>query len=244
MRLAVLAILVFVPSLGLAAELTPAERGKKALTERSYIPPAWRVAAYENVWKQWDSVKEKPADYAAAFRERYGLHPAPYENDGLPMGLRKAAFLVIKGYSIDCLACHGGSIMGKSYIGLGNSSLDVEALFSEMSAADGRSPKLPFTFSNVRGTTEAGSFAVYLLGFRTPDLAFKSPRQELDLHDDLCEDVPPWWVLKKKKTMYHSGATDDVFWSADRSCATADQWISSSNILDAATVLLHAGLLW
>jgi hypothetical protein len=24
----------------------------------------------------------------------------------------------------------------------------------------------------------------------------------------MCEDVPAWWLLKKKKTMYHTGATD------------------------------------
>jgi hypothetical protein len=31
---------------------------------------------------------------------------------------------------------------------------------------------------------------------------------DLGLRDDLCEDVPAWWLLKKKKTMYHTGATD------------------------------------
>src|SRR5262249_2312346 len=31
---------------------------------------------------------------------------------------------------------------------------------------------------------------------------------ELGLKDDMCEDVPPWWHLKKKRTMYHTGGTD------------------------------------
>jgi mono/diheme cytochrome c family protein len=89
----------------------------------------------------------------------------------------------------------------------------VQAVFEDMSAADGRSPKLPFTFSNVRGTSEAGAFAVYLLGFREPDLKLKTDGglkanwTDLGLHDDLCEDVPAWWVLKKKKTMYHTGGS-------------------------------------
>jgi RoxA-like, cytochrome c-like len=190
-----------------AAEPTAAERGYKALTETPFIPASWRPKAYDNVWKRWPGVKEKPVDYDAAFRDYYGLHPAPYPNDGMPMGFRHGTFLFVKGIAMDCMLCHGGSIFGKSYLGLGNSSLDIQAVFEDMSAADGRSPKLPFTFSNVRGTSEAGSFAVYLLGFREPDLKMKK-WEDLGLHEDLCEDVPAWWLLKKKKTMYFTGGAD------------------------------------
>lgn len=206
MRCTLLAAL-FVATPVSAAELTPAERGKKALVESSFIAPIWRMPAYENVWKQW-GLKEKPADYPRAVRERFGLHPATYDNAGLPMGIRKATFLIVNGFNIDCMACHGSSIFGTSYIGLGNSSFDAQALFSEFNAAEGRSSKLPFTFSNVRGTSEAGAFGVYLLGFRTPELSVRLPARNLDLHDDLCEDVPAWWLLKKKKTMYHTGGGD------------------------------------
>lgn len=190
------------------AEETAVQRGYDALTKTAFIPAAWRTAAYDNVWKRWPGVTSKPENYDVAFRDYYGLHPAPYPNANLPMGLRPGTFLFVKGVAVDCMTCHGGSIMGKSYVGLGNASLDIQALFEDLSAADGRSPKLPFTFSNVRGTSEAGSFAVYLLGFREPDLKLKFPRQELGLHDDLCEDVPAWWLLKKKKTMYHTGGAD------------------------------------
>src|SRR5262249_40490158 len=61
-----------------AAEKTAAERGQLAvrgLTDMN--PQSWSRRAYEEVWKRW-GVKEKPADYGAAFRERYGLHAAPY----------------------------------------------------------------------------------------------------------------------------------------------------------------------
>ena len=95
---------------------------------------------------------------------------------------------------MDCMMCHGGSIFGKSYIGLGNASLDVQAVFEDMLAADGHKIKLPFTFSNVRGTSEAGSFAVYLLGFRDPDLKMKK-WEDLGLREHLCEDTPAWWLL-------------------------------------------------
>lgn len=199
--------LLLLPAFALAADPTPAERGKKALEGTAFIKAFWPKPAYENAWKVW-GLKEKPKEYEAAVRERYGLHPAPYQNDGYPMGLRTASMLIGKGVGIDCMTCHGGSIFGKSYVGLGNTSLDVHSLFEEMAAAGGASVKLPFAFSQVRGTSEAGAFAVYLLGLRKPDLSIAPEPKELGLHDDSCEDVPAWWLLKKKQTMYHVGATD------------------------------------
>lgn len=199
--------LVMTAAPAFAADKPPAERGYKALTETAFIPAFWTPNAIPTVWKQW-GLKEKPADFDAVFRERYGLHEAPYPNDGLPMGLRKAPLLFKTGIGIDCMVCHAGSIMGKSYVGLGNSSLDLQALFDELARADGRSAGAPYASSNVRGTTEAGGFGVYLLGLRNPDLSFRGEWKNLGMHDDLCEDVPAWWLMKKKKTIYYTGATD------------------------------------
>jgi hypothetical protein len=207
MRLLAAAWLIFVPSVSVAETPTAVERGEKALLETSFLPPAWRTNAYETVWQRW-GLQEKPANFDQAFRERYGLHPAPYPNDGLPMGLRRSTFLFVKGVSIDCMLCHGGSILGKSIVGLGNSSLEIQALFEELTGADGRPAKTPFVFGNVRGTSEAGGMAVYLLGYRNPDLSLRPARVDLGLHDDLCEDTPAWWLLKKKRTMYHTGGAD------------------------------------
>lgn len=192
-----------------ADNLPSAARGQQSLTKNAYIPSFWPRMAYTNAWKRW-GLAEKPQDYDAAFRDRYGLHAAPYANDGLPMGLRTAAYLpLIRGIGIDCMTCHGSSLMGESIIGLGNASLDIHSLFEDMAATANMPVNLPFQFSNVRGTSEAGAFSVYLLGMRNDDL---SPRvgkpRDLGLHDDACEDVPAWWLLKKKKTMYHVGATD------------------------------------
>ncbi len=190
-----------------SATPTPSQRGYQALTETAFIPAFWKTSAVPNAWKQW-GLKEKPANYDAAFRDRYGLHAAPYPNDGFPMGLRKANLLLGKGIGVDCMICHGGSILGKSYIGLGNSTLDVQALFEELGEAGGTAVKLPFTFTNVRGTNEADGFGVYLLGFRKPDLTLSGEWRNLGLHDDTCADVPAWWHMKKKRTIYHTGATD------------------------------------
>ena len=206
-RFLILGLLCFMPCTGWANELTPADRGKKALESSSFIAPIWKYSAYENAWKTW-GLAQKPGNYSRAVQQRYGLHEAPYANDGLPMGLRKSSFLFVNGIAADCMLCHGGSILGKSVVGLGNTSLDIQGLFAELAASDGRNSALPLTFGHVRGTSEAGAFAVYLLGFRNPDLSLRTPRTNLDLHDDLVEDTPAWWLLKKKKTMYHTGGTD------------------------------------
>ncbi len=195
---------------GAAPELTPAQRGERALLTRAFTAPTISIPSYRSAWKQWEGdLKQAPDKYDEAFRERYGLHPAPYPNHGYPMGLREATgFFNQKAISTDCLLCHGGSILGKSYVGLGNSALDIELLFGDLAKGDGMSGKMPFHFTNVRGTTEAGGFAVFLLGMREPDLRLRIQSVDLDLHDDLCEDAPAWWLLKKKKTMYYNGGSD------------------------------------
>src|SRR3954451_21985282 len=116
-RLATLLALLLFATPVTAAEPTAAERAYKALTQTAFIPASWRPRAYENAWRRWPGVTEKPADYAAAFRDYYGLHPAPYPNAELPMGFRPGQFLFVKGIAMDCLMCHGSSILGKSYVG-------------------------------------------------------------------------------------------------------------------------------
>lgn len=204
------AFLLFVTSPTiLLADTEAIARGKKALETRSFSPPPWTFNAYENVWKYWQPApKAMPANYDQAFREYYGLHSAPFENGRYPMGVRTGELLFLKGLTTDCMICHGGSILGKSYVGLGNSSLDIQAFFEDLNRASGINRKLPHTFSNVRGTSEAAGMAVYLFSFRNPDLSIRFDRHQFDLKDDLCEDVPAWWLLKKKKTMYHTGSSN------------------------------------
>jgi cytochrome c5 len=204
-----LAFLV-IPISAPAEELTPVQRGEKALLGRHFTPPTISLEAYQNAWRFWDEgLKEQPANYDEAFRKHYGLHKPPYPNNGYPMGLREAPTLFgRKALTTDCMLCHGGAVAGQSYVDVPNNTLDIHALFLDLAKADGAAKSLPFSFSNVRGTTEAGAFAVYLIDFRNPDLSLRVPENRLGLRDDLCEDPPAWWALKKKKTMYHTGGAD------------------------------------
>ncbi len=201
-------------SRGGVPDATAAERGRVALTLRGFLKPEWSDAAYRRVGRLWDrpapDPDSDPPGYAAAFRYRYGLHPAPYPNDSLPMGLRRGIGRdgVKTGLQIDCMACHGGSIGGKSYVGLGNTQLDLRPLLNELTVADGRRPP-PSTFilNTSRGTNNAGMVAAVLLSLRNPDLSFRY--FPLPLGVNLPEmDTPAWWHLKRKRTMYYDGRTD------------------------------------
>src|SRR3954451_12890151 len=79
--------------LGPGTDRIAVERGRVALTLTGFLKPEWSETAYRNAGRRWDQPApdpdRDPAGYAAAFRHRYGLHPAPYPNDGLPMGLRR-----------------------------------------------------------------------------------------------------------------------------------------------------------
>ena len=79
------------------------------------------------------------------------------------------------GLQIDCMVCHGGSIGGQSYVGLGNTQLDLKALLFELTIADGRRPPFStFVLNSSRGTNNAGQIAAVLLSLRNSDLSVRS----------------------------------------------------------------------
>ena len=124
------------------------------------------------------------------------------------MGLRPVADADGPGVTIDCMLCHGGSLFGKSYVGLPNTSLDLADLFVAFAAAQGVPALQPYRLSNVRGTTEATATAIFLSAFRDPELNVRLPTEFAPIPDQMCEDPPAWWLLRKKKTMYHNGRHD------------------------------------
>ncbi len=195
-------------SLALAQPPSPApgpsaaERGAVAI-RMPLNPPTVSAHGYANTWKQWGLAK-KPADFDKYFRQRYGLVAAPYENHGLPMGLHYKDGPRGKGIGGDCLLCHAGSVAGQTIIGLGNASLDFQSLIEDWSASEDFVLPAPIKFAQVRGTVEATAVVTLLMEFRDADLKLRIPAN-LNIKDDLCEDVPAWWHLKRKKTMYHTG---------------------------------------
>ncbi|MEX2119371.1 MAG: hypothetical protein WD847_07240 [Pirellulales bacterium] len=208
--MAVLVAVVFSHNAARASQPDPnaaVDRGRRAV-RTTLSPLAVSTRAYEDAWKQW-GLGERPADYELAFRSRYGLHEVPYENGALPTGLHEipGPFGIGRAIAHDCLLCHAGSIAGQTLIGLGNASLDFQSLYEDLSAGDLVSWKLPFNLSNGRGIIEASAGTTFLLQFRDAELNMQ-PAIELHYRDDLYQDIPAWWHLKRKKTMFHTGSTD------------------------------------
>jgi hypothetical protein len=191
---------------GHSEDRSPAERGWEVLTTRTFSPAGPSLQAYENAWKQW-GLEEKPSDYSQAFRSRYGLWEAPYDNAGLPMGMRRAVGVFGMGLTSDCMLCHAGRVAGQTIIGLGNASIDFQGATDDLLAADGIKLGMLPTFSNVRGTIEAAAAIGYLMQFRHSDLTVRPP-VEMGFSTSLYEDIPAWWNLSKKRTMYHNGGFD------------------------------------
>lgn len=195
-----------------------ATRGREVLRDVSLVPGTWTRSAYESLWKLW-GLETRPEDLDLRVRRRYGLHPAPHDNGGLPLGLRVAppqlewedgrrtptppGNLV----AVDCLLCHAGTIAGRTIIGLGNSSLDLQTLQDELWAASGVPVGLLPPLSHQRGTVEAASTIQFLLQFRDSRLDLSPPRIAEKI-PPLIEDIPAWWHLRKKKTLLHTGAID------------------------------------
>jgi mono/diheme cytochrome c family protein len=196
-----------VTSIGAAKEKTAAERGREAVVQWKLNPPIWSLKTYENAWKQW-GLKEKPANYSQMFMERYGLHPAPFDNHGRPMGLSEVQGLLSKGLINSCLLCHAGTVAGQTIIGLGNSTLELQSLFEELSRTEGFELRMPYgQMSYVRGTIDPVNPLTFLMEFRDADLNVVKPNK-LSYTKDVCSDPPAWWLIKKKKTRDWTGSID------------------------------------
>jgi len=194
-----------------------AARGREVVEKGSYLKAAWEFDTWEKLKKSTKPLPEalrttpdtQKTDTDTIARLRFGLHPAPFDNDGLPMGLRPALMKdqKTKGLQIDCLICHGGSIGGKSYAGLGNSTLDFVTFLNAMTRTEGRRPPiLTFNLNSTRGTVNAGQLAIVLFSLRNPDLTMRSFPMPLDANVPE-QDVPPWWHLAKKSTIYIDART-------------------------------------
>lgn len=210
LRLLTCCLALNIASKGVAAPTdgkTAAQRGEEALLTRCFSHSAVSRQSYDNLWKQW-GLAGRPADFDQRVMKRYGLSPAPYPNAGLPMGLRPVRGTSGPGVGLDCMLCHAGSLFGKPCIGLPNTSVDLAGLFQDFAAARGLPQWMPYRISNVRGTTESTATAIFLSAFRDPELNLRLPANLGPVPDQMCEDPPAWWLLKKKRTMYHNGQLD------------------------------------
>ncbi|QDT17342.1 c-type cytochrome [Alienimonas californiensis] len=217
-----LALLVFAagPADGAAVLPEPAGdpvRGYEVLRSKPLLPPDFdreTLLRLGLTWAPEERAKAKAAGEAeriAMAFSRYGL-VAPPPND--PIGGEVLNYVETPdGWVMNCFACHGGKVAGRTIPGLPNSHYGLETLTEEVRTVklltgkplghqDLGQMKIPAGSSH--GTTNAVVFGIVLDAFREPDMSVNTGRHPGPLlHHDM--DAPPWWHLKKKSRLYIDG---------------------------------------
>ncbi len=116
-------------------------------------------------------------------------------------------------WTMNCLACHGGKVLGRTIPGLPNSHFALETLTADVRKLKIRTGKkltrmeigsLVIPLGRTNGTTNAVMFGVALMAYRDADLNLHPNRQRPEMiHHDM--DAPAWWHFKKKKYIYIDG---------------------------------------
>ena len=193
-----------------------ADRGYVYLTEKPYVPPDFDDQAFDEVWKVWpEPLRSKAANASREQRremafQRYGLTRRPNDSSHKPL-----QYVVDQdgNWSINCLACHGGTVRGKVWPGRPNVNFALELLTHEIRATKIRLGKqlahmdigsLFMPLGETRGTSNAVMFGVALMAYRDAKLNILPDRLPPRMtHHDM--DAPPWWHFKKKPMLYIDG---------------------------------------
>lgn len=200
-----------------AAERTPsAKRGYRWLTTKAYLKPDFNQEIFDQLWKQWPAPLREEAEQASPEERRqmaysyYGLTERPDDDTGRPL-----QYVVDErgNWSMNCFACHGGKVAGKSIPGLPNSHYALQTLTEDVRMTKLLTGEplghmdlgsLAMPLGRTRGTTNAVMFGVALVALRNPDLTFKDERRIPKMvHHDM--DAPPWWHFSKKEGLYIDG---------------------------------------
>ncbi|MEM9702592.1 MAG: cytochrome c [Planctomycetota bacterium] len=192
-------------------------RGYELLRTKPLLPPDFDRETLLRLGLTWPAEKRAEAKAADERRRiemafsRYGLVEPP-EDD--PIGGETLNYVETdRGWVMNCFACHGGKVAGKTIPGLPNSHYGLSTLTEDvrtvklltgkaLSHQDVGQMRIPLGGSH--GTTNAVIFGIVLDAFREPDMSVNAGRDPGPLlHHDM--DAPPWWHAKKKKQLYIDG---------------------------------------
>lgn len=208
-----LAFVYGLSSVALAQQVADPTRGLELLLNKAYLPAAFDQETFDNVWQSWEeplrseASKATPDERRAMAYQRYGL--IERENDP---GHRPLQYVVDEAgnWTMNCFACHQGSVAGQMIPGLPNSQLALETMTHEIRAAKLRLGKrmtdldigsLVMPLGTTVGSTNAIMFGVALMHYRDKDLNIHSNRlpPKMTHHD---HDAPPWWNTSRKQRLY------------------------------------------
>lgn len=185
------------------ADAARASAGEAHFSDGTFARALVPTIAMRSLFYVWGGTPPSTdVEYWAVFRARYGFHEAPYDNDGMPIGLRRVDATNV---TFDCRMCHADVVAGRTLIGAGNSLLDFQGLMDDLQTLANLATTVGFPqFVNpVAGqhrTGAAGATDAMGLGFWLSTLYATPPT---DLHTDLgYQQPPPWWNLAFKDRIY------------------------------------------
>ena len=192
---------------------TPAERGFRYLTTKSYLTPDFDQEVFDKLYTTWEPAAREAAERATP-AERRALTFARYGLSEFPDSPRATALQYTPapdgGWTMNCLACHTGRVAGKVVFGAPNTQYLLQTLTEDVRTIKFATGKkfthmdkgsLLYPLGGSIGTTNAVMFGHILLAFRDPDLTFHAdrPLPKLTHHD---ADAIPWWHYKYKTKLY------------------------------------------
>jgi hypothetical protein len=184
-------------------EADRAERGRVLLQTMPLAPGLLPELVVRNLWVAWAT--PPPAsdrEFWAELRNRYGLIEAPFDNGGLPLGMRREG----AGLAMDCMLCHGGRIAGATLLGAPNGTVDLESFYDDLLRMRDLAPTIgipapPVPYDLDGLTASAGAQDAFGLGFR-----FTGPLAD-GVHTRYGpQRAPAWWLLQYKQRIYVDGS--------------------------------------
>lgn len=186
-----------------------AARGRALFIDGTLGEPMVPALGLRSLWAVWGTGPIANDDaYWSAFRERYGLFEAPWPNDGYPLGLHASTPTTA---TVNCLLCHADEVAGEVVIGVGNSRLDLQALWDDLVALQalaeglGLPPiELPYTLTDRTGA--AGTVDGVGLGMQMSKL-YGPPGAHIEDRFGQ-QQAAPWWHMAHKDVVYSDGTGD------------------------------------
>ena len=107
------------------------QRGYQRLTTTPFLPADFSEYVFDQVWQSWPEPIHSQAERATPQRRRemafarYGLTLRPNDDSGQPL-----QYVVGPdgNWTMNCFACHGGSVYGTSYPGAPNNRFALQTM--------------------------------------------------------------------------------------------------------------------
>ena len=157
------------------------ERGYRLLIETALLTSDFSQQVFDEVWESWPEPLRRDAEKASPTLRRH----MAFERYGLSMrddGSGKPLQYVVDAdgdWTMNCFACHGGSVYGKPTPGAPNSRFALQTMTEEIRATKFRLGKplsrmdlgaMVIPLGTTRGTTNAVVFGMGLMSYTSTDL--------------------------------------------------------------------------